>query len=214
MTRACRAGVGLAWGVWLAMAAPSAHAAPPTPAGPHPRIALTPAVLAALKAKAATSGTAVADAVAVCRKVAPEPGMSSGYQGDAWAFPASACALAWQVTRDPALAARGVKLWRALLEDVSTLGDRKACVPGASPEQARAAIERDTGYAIRFIGPHAALAYDWLHDAPGVDEALLRQGALPQTDFMSRQAQPKEVVQRAAMLPGVASMFTPCQPRR
>ena len=42
-----------------------------------------------------------------------------------------------------------------------------ACVVGATPKQAIAAIRRDTGYAIRFIGPHAALAYDWLHDAPG-----------------------------------------------
>jgi hypothetical protein len=36
-------------------------------------------------------------------------------------------------------------------------------------------VRRDTGYAIRFVGPHAALAYDWLHDAPGVDEPLRKQ---------------------------------------
>ena len=55
------------------------------------------------------------------------------------------------------------------------MGDKKACVAGASDTQAIAAIKRDTGYAIRFIGPHTALAYDWLHDAPGVDEASARQ---------------------------------------
>ncbi|HXU02420.1 MAG TPA: hypothetical protein VN903_15755, partial [Polyangia bacterium] len=83
--------------------------------------------------------------------------------------------LAFQLTGDRAHAERGVRLWRALLEDVDRIGDRKACVPGASPEQMLAAVRRDTGYAIRFIGPHAALAYDWLHDAPGVTEALRQQ---------------------------------------
>jgi hypothetical protein len=152
-----------------------AVAAPPPPAGPHPRIALSAPALGVLKAKVGDASSATAAAIAECRKAAPTSGDSSGYQGDAWAFPASACALAWQLTRDPAFAARGIKLWRALLEDVARIGDGKACVAGASPERTVAAIERDTGYALRFIGPHAALAYDWLHDAPGVDEGLRRQ---------------------------------------
>jgi hypothetical protein len=156
-----------------ALGAPAALAAPQAPSGPHPRIILTPNVLAALKGRAKSG--AVADAIEACRAVDPKPGLASGYQGDAWAFPASACALAWQLTGDASLAERGVKLWRALLEDVQTIGDRKACVPGAPRAQALAAVERDTGYAIRFVGPHAALAYDWLHDAPGVDEALRKQ---------------------------------------
>jgi MYXO-CTERM domain-containing protein len=153
----------------------AAGAAPQPPSGPHPRIALTPTVLAAMKARAADGKSAVSEAIAACRAIDPAPGLPSGYQGDAWAFGASSCALAWQVTGDQALAARGVKLWRALLEDVATLGDHKACVPGASRAQSLAAVERDTGYAIRFVGPHAALAYDWLHDAPGADEALRQQ---------------------------------------
>ena len=40
-------------------------------------------------------------------------------------------------------------------------------------------------------------------EAPEADEAALRRGEAPQTDFMSRQTHPKEVVQRATMLPGV-----------
>jgi MYXO-CTERM domain-containing protein len=174
MSRRAAAGGMVAVLATLGLAA-EAPAAPQPPSGPHPRIALTPPVLAALKARAADKRSAVADAIAACRAVDPAPGMASGYQGDAWAFPASACGLAWQLTGEKDLASRGVKLWRALLEDVQTLGDRKACVPGAPRAQALAAVQRDTGYAIRFIGPHAALAYDWLHDAPGVDEALRKQ---------------------------------------
>jgi len=41
-------------------------------------------------------------------------------------------------------------------------------------------------------------------EAPQADEAGLRRGDNPQTDFLSRQAHPKEVVLRAAQLPGVA----------
>jgi len=147
--------------------------APPPPRGAHPRIALTPPVLAALKGKLSSPG--VEAALTACRRAQTQPGAPDGYQGDGWAFPASACGLAWQLTHDADAAETGVKLWRALLEDVHGIGDKKACVAGASPKQAIASIERDTGYAIRFIGPHAALAYDWLHDAPGVDEGLRKQ---------------------------------------
>jgi hypothetical protein len=160
----------------LSLAA-SANAAPPAPKGGHPRLFLGPTTLAALKAKVATSGSAAANAVALCKKVAANPSdyKDSGYQGDNWAFPLSACALAYQMTGDAAHAATGIKLFKAVLEDVDTMGDGKACVAGASDTQAIAAIKRDSGYAIRFIGPHAALAYDWLHDAPGVDDGLRAQ---------------------------------------
>jgi len=36
----------------------------------------------------------------------------------------------------------------------------------------RLAALRDSGYAIRNLGPYGALAYDWLHDAPGMTPAL------------------------------------------
>ena len=34
-------------------------------------------------------------------------------------------------------------------------------------------VTHDTGYPMRWYGPYIALAYDWLHDAPGVDASLL-----------------------------------------
>ena len=161
-----RAGVGVA----ALCCATAALAAPPPPRGPHPRIALTAPVLSTLKRQLASPGSAVAAAVRACRASDPATGAPSGYQGDQWAFPASACGLAYQLTGDRAYAAKGTRLLRALLEDVERVGDGKGCVAGASPEQTIAAVRRDTGYAIRFIATHAALAYDWLHDAPGVEE--------------------------------------------
>lgn len=154
---------------------PLAEAAPTPPrAAPRPRLFLDGASLGVLKARVATAGTGAARAVALCKDVAAKPASyaKSGYQGDRWAFPLSACGLAWQLTGDAAHAATAIKLWNAILSDVDTMGDAKACVVGATRDQAIAAVRRDTGYAIRFIGPHTALAYDWLHDAPGVDEPL------------------------------------------
>ena len=48
-------------------------------------------------------------------------------------------------------------------------------------------------------------------EAPQADEAVLRRGGLPQTDFMSRLAHPKDVVLRAAALPGVAGAVVAMQ---
>ncbi len=48
-------------------------------------------------------------------------------------------------------------------------------------------------------------------EVPQSDEAALRRGEVPQTDFMSRQAHPKEVVLRAATLPGVAGAVVAMQ---
>src|SRR5262249_32100698 len=35
-----------------------------------------------------------------------------------------------------------------------------------------AVVHHDAGYDIRVFGPYAALCYDWLYDAPGVDATL------------------------------------------
>jgi hypothetical protein len=154
----------------------TAAAAPAPPSGPHPRLFLSDGVRAAMMQAASDSGSAVSALITRCRNASVAAGASSGYQGDTWSFAVSACALAWQLTGDAAHADKGIKLWRALLEDVDTLGDRKACLPGTTDERtATASIRRDTGYAIRFVGPHTALAYDWMHDAPGVTEELRAQ---------------------------------------
>lgn len=48
-------------------------------------------------------------------------------------------------------------------------------------------------------------------EAPQADEAALRRGSRPETDFMSRQVHPKDVVARAALLPGVAGAVVAMQ---
>jgi predicted regulator of Ras-like GTPase activity (Roadblock/LC7/MglB family) len=48
-------------------------------------------------------------------------------------------------------------------------------------------------------------------EPPQTDDAGLRRGAVPQTDFMSRQAHPKDVVVRAVALPGVAGSVVAMQ---
>jgi hypothetical protein len=118
----------------------------------------------------------MANVIAHCQDVIDHPAdyNGRGYQGDAWSFGASACGLAWQVTGNAAFAAAGIRLWRTLLADDQMMGDGLACSSTTvSAAQATQSIRHDTDYAIRFIGPHAALAYDWLHDAPGVDSGLL-----------------------------------------
>jgi len=154
-----------------------ASAAPPAPKGPHPRLFLGATTLKTMKAKAVFFDTAARRAIDVCVGATSNPASiaKSGYQGDTWAFTLSSCALAYQLTGAKQHAETGVKLWKAILGDRHAIGDGEACVAGASEAQAIASIKRDSGYAIRFIGPHTALAYDWLHDAPGVDEALRAQ---------------------------------------
>src|SRR5262245_46285698 len=150
---------------------PAAAANPPPPSGAHPRLFLTPAGLAALRAQATQAGSAMARVIAHCQDVIDNPSdyAGRGYQGDGWAFGASACGLAWQVTGEARYATAGIGLWHTLLADDQHQGDNNACSStSVSPDQAIASIRHDTNYAIRFIGPHAALAYDWLHDAPGV----------------------------------------------
>lgn len=155
----------------------SAAAAPAAPSGPHPRIFLSAKVRTALMQAAADPNSGMAKLIARCQTAIDKPTMftGSGYQGDNWAGTASACALAYQLTGDAKYAAPGITLWRAMLEDITNQGDKKACVAGAAEAAGVASIRRDTGYAIRFIGPHTALTYDWLHDAPGVTEALRQQ---------------------------------------
>jgi len=167
---------GLIAALLCSLAAP-VYAAPPPPSGSHPRIFLSAKVRDALTQAMSNSGSALAAVFKRCQAAIDKPDtlMSSGYQGFDWSEIGSACALAYQITNDPKYATVGVKVWRALLEDVATLGDKMACVAGASATAAIASIKRDAGYAIREIGPHTALIYDWLHDAPGVTEALRQQ---------------------------------------
>ena len=79
------------------------------------------------------------------------------YQGSAWARLLQACLVAWAATDSKDHAATAVKYFTALIDDLDRIGD------GRGGDNA---ARRDSGYAIRNLGPYTALAYDWLHEHP------------------------------------------------
>jgi hypothetical protein len=89
--------------------------------------------------------------------------LESGYQGFEWADAVAATALLWHATGDERYAATSLRYLKALLEDRLTLGDGKG---GAD------VVTHDSGYGMRTFGAYSALAYDWLRDAPGMNDAL------------------------------------------
>jgi hypothetical protein len=150
----------------LVLLASRAEAAPTAPSGPHPRIWLTPPTLSALKTNMTQSGSAAASVIARCKDVAARPSKydDAVYQGYGWAYAAASCGMAYQLTGDSSHASAGLRMFHALLEDYQTVGDG---VGGDTVEQ------HDGGYSMRYFGAFSAIAYDWLHDAPGVDASLL-----------------------------------------
>ncbi len=153
--------------VMTAGLASSASAAPSAPAGAHPRIWLTAPTMTALHANVAKSGSAASAVVAECQHVVDRPGDYDHaiYEGYGWAYASASCGMAWQLTKNPAFATAGLRMFKALLEDFTVVGDGAG---GAS------AVTHDAGYGMRYFASFSALAYDWFHDAPGAD-ALLPQ---------------------------------------
>jgi len=141
-------------------------AAQSEPSGPHPRLFLDEQTQANLRDLARKSGTAVSAAVRRCREIESSPGSFArdGYMGLDWAQYLQTCLVAWKATGSEGAARTAIRYFRALLNDLQVVGDGKGGDSAAS---------RDSGYAMRAHGPYTALAYDWLHDAPGVDAALL-----------------------------------------
>ncbi len=141
-----------------------AAAAPPEPSGAHPRMLLDAKVKAAWKAQAGEARGPVVGAIAMCHNGGNSREHDRAlYQGSEWAKTLQACLVAWAATDRPEYAATAIKFFTALLDDLDTVGDRQGGDRAAS---------RDNGYAIRNLGPYTALAYDWLHDAPGMTPAL------------------------------------------
>ncbi len=157
-----------------------------TPSGPHPRIWIDAATRAAWQAQSSVASTAAARAVARCAEARSDPGTfaEAGYQGFGWAEILTSCLVAREVTGSDEDAATALVYFGALLDDYDTVGD------GAGGDDV---VTHDTGYAMRTFAPYAALAYDWLHDAPAVTDAfreharalrcmvhLVRRGRVPE----------------------------------
>lgn len=174
----------------LALLVPAAAGAvPPTPSASHPRLFLTGDDLTAAKAAAGKSGTSAKAVVNQCQDTIDHPGNYTdrgGVDGNVWPNAAVSCAFAYQVTGNAAYATQGIKYWKTSLNDDSTAGDNKGCVSGVSTNWQGyngsgtvppiiQTIVHDTGYPMRWYGPWIAMTYDWLYDAPGVDDGLRAQ---------------------------------------
>jgi len=180
---------GLFCGALLA-ATPTRAADPPVPSGAHPRLFMSAANQAAFGAKAAASGTRAATMVANCQAAIDKPSnytARGGADGDTWPGTALACAFAYVATSQSKYLAPALLYWKAALADDQNLGDGLGCTQanstfnwktwnGSAPTPPiLITITHDTGYPIRWYGPDLALVYDWLYNAPGVDDALRTQ---------------------------------------
>jgi hypothetical protein len=154
---------------WLASAFMVVHAASAQslaePSDAHPRIFSEPETQAALAELAKQKGSFVQRTVELCRDIEahPQGHARDGYMGLDWAQYTQACLVAYRATGQRSFGETALVYFRALIDDLTTVGDAAGGDVSA---------RRDSGFAMRAVGPNAALAYDWLHDFPGVDEAL------------------------------------------
>jgi hypothetical protein len=141
-----------------------AGAAPAEPSGPHPRMLLTPGLRTAWKAHAKLSAGPVVGAIRLCEQGRTTKEHDRAlYQGSEWGKLLQSCLVAYAATDDKNHAAGAIKFFEALLDDLDAMDDNRG-----GDEAAR----RDSGYAIRNLGPYTAIAYDWLHGHPLMTDAL------------------------------------------
>lgn len=137
-------------------AAPRAHATPPAPTGAHPRMLLDPELRAAWKEQAKLPHGPVIGAIAMCDDALhSKEHEHAQYQGAEWSRTVQGCLVAWAATDKEDYAKAAIRYMTALLDDLDLVGDGKGGDDAA---------KRDSGYALRNLGPATALAYDWLHD--------------------------------------------------
>ena len=150
------AAVVVVLGAWVAR---------PAVAGPHPRLFLDASTVEAFERLADEGGSAVERAVRHCARVGADRKAEARnvYMALGWAAHASNCAIAYRATGKEVYARTSLHFFEALLDDWDTVGDGRGGDDAAT---------HDSGYAIRAVGVHAAIVYDWLHDAPGMSPAL------------------------------------------
>lgn len=179
----------LALALDLALALPSVALAQSPPSGPHPRLFMSAADLAAYQADMGDTSSPTGRAIRDCENAIANPGEQmtrGGADGNTWPYGALACAFAYRVTRDARYLTQALASWHAALDDDQDVGDHLGCVAGVATDWSGwdgsppappviITVTHDTGYPIRWYGPFIALTYDWLYDAPGVDDALRGQ---------------------------------------
>jgi hypothetical protein len=142
-----------------------AAAQPDIPTTPHPRLLLDDTLKASWKKLATQADSPVARAVDRCKQITENPKDFTRdlYMGLDWAGYLQNCLIAWAATGNKTYADTAMVYFTAQLDDLAIVGDGKG---------GNQAAWRDSGYAIRAMGPYTALAYDWLHDHPKMTEPL------------------------------------------
>jgi hypothetical protein len=151
---------------------------------------MSAANVAKLATLAAKSGTSSSRLVSQCQETIDKPKdfqSRNGVDASTWPGAAVACAFAYVVTKQTKYLTQALLYWKTSLNDDEKMGDNLGCTPANSNPNVKGwsgdppappgllTVTHDTGYPIRWYGPFLALAYDWLYDAPGVDEALRTQ---------------------------------------
>jgi hypothetical protein len=128
----------------------------------HPRILLNADRLSALGRLRATGAPAWRRLEEQCVADSRET-IDSGYEAWDWANATLDLAICYSVARRPDYAAAALRYFRAMLDDRARVGDH------AGGDEV---VHHDDGYPIRTRGCFGAIAYDWLHDVPGMTPEL------------------------------------------
>ena len=127
---------------------------------PHPRILFVAPRVARLRASAKAETRLWKKLERRCQ-VFMDSDQSGGYLGLQWGEAIGNLTTCFYATGEERYRERAVFYLRALLHDKQRVGDG---------EGGDAIVRGNSGYPIRSFGLYAALAFDWLHDAPGMDE--------------------------------------------
>jgi hypothetical protein len=126
----------------------------------HPRMMLDDRLRARAKASAKKNTYLWRELKRGCDEFVTET-VDSGYVGHQWGEAIADLTTCWLATDEARYRDRAVFYTRAMIYDKARVGD------GAGGDEV---IRGDSGYPIRTFAVYSALAYDWLHDAPGMDE--------------------------------------------
>jgi len=156
----------LALGVASAIVNAISGLAVAAPSGAHPRLWLDSQTVAGLKTQVGVKNSPVERGAARCAAARTDPSEYSdgGWQGFEFVTTLSGCLVSWVASGSTDDLQTAIKYWNVLLDDYQSVGD------GAGGDDV---VTHDTGYAMRTFAPYSAVAYDWLHDAPGVSADLL-----------------------------------------
>jgi MYXO-CTERM domain-containing protein len=136
------------------------------PTGAHPRLWLDSTTQQGLAAQVGVDDSPVGRGAARCSaaRTSPSDYSDGGWQGFEFLTTLSACLVSWEASGNADDLTTALKYFNVLLDDYQTVGD------GAGGDDV---VTHDSGYAMRTFAPYSAIAYDWLHDAPGMTDDLL-----------------------------------------